>query len=107
MSRYFKAQTVLLIFAVSAAIITPPDVVSQLVVIVEMVIIYGLIWLIVSRFKSLAQTPQDIKKLITVLVFLLTITITYSITLFQYHYQLRAEHSKCATSQGQTQVESQ
>ena len=107
MSRYFKALTVLLIFAVSAAIITPPDLLSQITVIVAMLIVYGLLIFIVSRFKSYAQTPQSIKRLIMVLICLLSITISYSITLFLYYHQLRVEHSKCPTSQEQTQIESQ
>lgn len=89
---------VLFIFSIAAAIITPPDVASQVFVIFEMVIIYGLLTFIISRFKSFAQTPETIRKLIVVLVCLLSITISYSVTLFQYCYQMRAEHSELAPS---------
>ncbi|MHC4537035.1 MAG: hypothetical protein ACYS6K_24055 [Planctomycetota bacterium] len=110
MSELAKAQIVLLVFFVTAAIMTPPDVVSQIALVVVMVIIYGLLIFIVSRFKSYAQTPQSIKNLILVLVCLLTITISFSIISFEYrrnYRRLRAEHSKCPTSQEQTQTESQ
>jgi uncharacterized membrane protein len=63
-----------------------------------MVVIYGVLTFIVSRFKSLAQTPQTIRRLILVLVCLLSITISYSVTLFQYCYQMRAERSEQAAS---------
>ena len=43
MSIMGKALIVLLVLAVAAAVITPPDVISQLFVIVEMLIIYGLL----------------------------------------------------------------
>lgn len=107
MSIMGKALIVFFVFAVAAAVITPPDVSSQLFVIVEMVIICGLLMFIVSRFKSFARTPKSIQRLIMVMVCLLSITISYSITLFLYYHQLRVEHSKCPTSQEQTQMESQ
>jgi lysylphosphatidylglycerol synthetase-like protein (DUF2156 family) len=107
MSLMVKALIVLLVFAVAAAVITPPDLISQITVIVAMLIIYGLLIFIVSRFKSFAQTPKSIQRLIMALVCLLSITISYSITLFLYYHQLRVEHSKCSTSQEQTQMESQ
>lgn len=89
---------VLFVFSIAAAIITPPDVVSQVFVIAEMVIIYGIFIFIISRFKPFSQTPETIKKLIVVLVCLLSITISYSLTLFQYYYHMRAERSEHATS---------
>lgn len=105
MSLMVKAQIVLLVFAVAAAVITPPDVISQLFVIVEMVIICGLLIFIVSRFKSFAQTPESIKRLIMVLVCLLSITISYSVTLFQYCHRLKVEQSERSTSKEQTKAE--
>lgn len=110
MSKIGKGLIVLLVFYVVAAIITPPDALSHLVVIVEMLIIYGILRFIVSRFKSYTQTPQNIKKLIMVLICLLSMTIACSIAFFDYrrsYHRLRAEHSKCPTSQQQTQMESQ
>lgn len=114
MSEWKKAQIVVFVFFVAAAIMTPPDVISQLTLVFVMVTIYGLLVFIVSRFKSLAQTPESIKSLITVLVCLLTITISYSIFLFlschqlsKSYRQLKIEHSKCPVSQEQTQMQSQ
>lgn len=74
--------TLFFIFPFVAAIITPPDVISQIFVIIEMAIIYGLLTLLISRFKSIKQTSEDIKILIVILVGLLSITIPCSITLF-------------------------
>ena len=110
MSIMKKTLIVLLIFAVAAAIITPADPLSHLVVTIEMLIIYCILMFIVSRFKSYAQTPQDIKKLIMVMICLLSMTIAYSVTSFSYrrnYHHLRVEHFKCPASQEQTQMESQ
>ena len=109
MSELAKARIVLLVFFVAAAIMTPPDVVSQITLVVIMVIIYGIQIFFILRFKSFAQTPESIKKLIMVLVCLLAVTMSYSITslgYYQRYHQLRVEHSKCPVSQEQTQVES-
>ena len=72
------------IFPIAAAIITPPDVIAQVVAIIEMAIIYGLLTLIISRLKSLEHTPESIKILIIILVCTLSITITFSITLLRH-----------------------
>ena len=71
------------IFPIAAAIITPPDVIAQVVAIIEMAIVYGLLTLIISRLKSLEQTPESIKILIIILVCTLSITIPCSITLLR------------------------
>ena len=110
MSELAKAWIVMFAFFVAAAIMTPPDVVSQITLVIVMVIIYGILVFIVSRFKSFVQTPENIRKLITALVCLLAITMSYSITSLGYYsryHRLKAEHSKCPISQEQTQVESQ
>ena len=78
----------LLVFSVAATLITPPDPASRIVLVFEMVIICGLLTFIISRFKSLKQTPESIKKLIIVMVCLLSVTISYSVTLFQCLCQL-------------------
>jgi hypothetical protein len=107
------AYVVFNIFLVVSAILTPPDIISQLFLTFVMVIICGVLIFIVSRFKSIAQTPKSIKYLILAMVCLLSITISSSIHLFQYYYhlnksyrQLEIEHSKCPVSQEQTQMES-
>ena len=76
-----------LTFVLATSIITPPDLISQITVLFEMLIVCGILTLIISRFKSFKQTPISIKKLIIVMVCLLSITISYSITLFQYCHQ--------------------
>ncbi len=92
---------VILIFPVTGAIITPPDVISQVVVVFEMMIIYGVMLFIVSRFKSLKQTPENIKRLIIVLVCLLSISTIYTVTLFGCcrGLQKRIEQSKQVESE--------
>ncbi len=64
---------------IPAAIFTPPDVVSQLVMVFEMAIVYGILAFIISRFKSLKQTPGSVNKLIIAFVCLLSITIPLSL----------------------------
>jgi len=110
---YVVLQAVLMIFCIAAAIMTPPDVISQITLVVVMVIICGFLIFIVSRFKSFAQTPQSIKCLILAMVCLLSITITSSMMFFQVYYhlnksyrQLEIEHAKCLLSQEQTQMQS-
>jgi Sec-independent protein secretion pathway component TatC len=99
---------------ITAAILTPPDIVSQLTLVVVMVIICGVLLFIVSRFKALAQTPKSIKYLILALVCLLSMTITSSMMFLQGSHQsnksyrqLEIEHAKCLASQEQTQIQSQ
>jgi Sec-independent protein secretion pathway component TatC len=87
-STIIKAWIILLVFSIVAAVVTPPDVVTQVVFIAEMIIVYGLLTLIISRFKSLKQTPESIKKLIIVMVCLLSITITCSVNFFMMCYRL-------------------
>ncbi|MCP4612333.1 MAG: hypothetical protein GY845_26855 [Planctomycetes bacterium] len=101
-----KKLIVPLVFCVTAAILAPPDPITQISLAVEMLIIYGILRFIVCRFKSYTQTPQDIKKFIIALICLLSITITSSEMLFRRYYhlnksyrQLEAEHSKCPVSQ--------
>lgn len=109
-----KKLIVPFVFIVVAAILTPPDVVSQIFLAVQMLIIYGVLRFIVSRFRSYAHTPQDIKKLITFFICLLSITIASSLTFYQYYIhinksyrQLEDEHSKCPISQQQSLIENQ
>jgi ABC-type transport system involved in cytochrome c biogenesis permease subunit len=83
-----RALIILLVFSIVAALITPPDVISQFVVIFEMVIICGFLAFIISRFRSLKQTPESIKNLIIVLVCLLSISISCSLTLLMNYHRL-------------------
>jgi hypothetical protein len=91
---------IIYIFPNAAGIIIPPDPITQAVVSLEMAVIYGLLLFIVYRFESFKQTLENIKKLIVVLVCLLSITITSSLTLFRHvhWYQSRIEQSKLADS---------
>ncbi len=89
----------LLVFSIVAALITPPDVISQIIVIFEMIIVYGFLTFIISRFKSLKQTPESIKKLIIVMVCLLSISISCSVTLFQQRHQLSMAYNDLRTGQ--------
>ena len=91
---------VMFIFPIAAAIITPVDPITNAFVTFEMMAVYGLLLFIVYRFKSFRRTPENIKKLIVVLVCLLSITITSSMTLFRYlqHYQSGIEQSEHADS---------
>ena len=91
----------LLVFSIVAALITPPDVMSQITLIFGMLIVCGLLTLIISRFKSLKQTPESIKKLIIVMVCLLSISITCSIFLFHQCYQLRIINNDLRTEQSE------
>ena len=60
MSEWKKAKIIVFIFFVVAAIMSPPDIVSQITLVFIMVIIYGILVFIVSRFKSYAETPESI-----------------------------------------------
>ena len=105
-STLIRAWIILLVFSIVAALITPPDAVSQIVVIFEMVIVGGLLTFIISRFNSLKQTPESIKKLIIVMACLLSISISCSVTLFQQCYQLRIANDDLRTGQSE-QVDSE
>jgi len=100
-SRLTRVWIILLVFSIAAALITPPDVVSQIVVIFEMLIVYGLLTFIISRFKSLKQTPESIKKLIIVMVCLLSISISCSVTLFTQCYRLSIANDDLRTEQSE------
>ncbi len=100
-SIFIRAWIFLLVFSIAAALITPPDVISQIVVIFEMVIVCGFLTFIISRFKSLKQTPESIKKLIIVMVCLLSISITCSVTFFIQRHQLRIAHNDLRTGQSE------
>ena len=86
-----------LAFVIASEIIAPPDLISQYTIFFEMLIICGLLALIISRFKSFKQTPISIKKLIIVMVCLLTITITYSAFFFMSTYHLIKENRNLRT----------
>ncbi len=94
----------LIVFPIAAGVISPPDLISQIIIAVQMIIVYGVLSLVISRFKSLAQTPETIKKLIFVLVCLLSITIVTSVTFVQYNYRARVELNK-RTNSSTTQVQ--
>ena len=96
-----RALVILLVFSIVAALITPLDVISQITVIVEMVIVCAFLTIIISRFKSLKQTPESIKKLIIVMVCLLSITITCFVTFFIQCHQLRIANNDLRTEQSE------
>jgi len=91
----------LLVFSIVAALITPPDVISQITLIFGMLIVCGLLTFIISRFKSLKQTPESIKKLIIVMVCLLSISITCSVTFFIQRHQLSIAYNDLRTEQSE------
>jgi len=94
-----RTLVILLVFSIVAALITPPDLISQITVIVEMVVVCGILTFIISRFKSFKQTPESIKKLIIVMVCLLSISISFSFTLFMQCHQLRTANNDLRTEQ--------
>jgi len=101
-----RAWIIVLVFSIVAALITPPDLLSQIVVIVEMVIVCGFLTFIISRFKSFKQTPESIKKLIIIMVCLLSITITCSVNLLMQRHYLRIPNNDFKTEQlGQVDLE--
>ena len=74
-----KLAVLWILFLIVAAFISPPDLISQITIAVMMAVIYGLLTFIISRSKSLAQTPADIRKLIAVLVILLSVSFSLSL----------------------------
>jgi hypothetical protein len=80
-----------LFFLVAAAFITPPDAISQLTAALGMAVIYVLLTLAISRFKSFVQTPATMTKVITVLVCLLSVAVIYATILLQDCFRLRVE----------------
>jgi len=98
-SILIRAMIVLVVFSIAAALMTPPDPISQLTIMFGVLIVYGLLTLIISRFKSLKQTPESIKKLIIVMVCLLSISITCSVTFFMQCHQLKIAYHNLRTVQ--------
>jgi len=94
-----RALVILLVFSIVAALITPPDLISQLTLIFGMLIVCGLLTFIISRFKSLKQTPESIKKLIIVMVCLLSISITCSVTFYMRCHQMKIAYNDLRTGQ--------
>jgi len=95
-----RVSIALPVFLLAAAFVTPPDVISQIVATFEMAIVFGLLTLTVSWFKSFKQAPENTKKMIIVLVCLLSITIVSSIQLLlrveQFEYADSADPPKTA-----------
>jgi uncharacterized membrane protein len=92
--RLMTLLIVLLVFAVASAVITPPDLVSQLTAMVLMLITYGVVFLAVSRVRSFQQTPESVKKVIVGLVCLLSITAVLSAGLWHQCRQLSLRASE-------------
>ncbi len=88
-----------LVFAVAAAVITPPDRISQISVMLEMVAVYGLLLFIVSRFKSFARTPERMKTVIVVLVCLVAIAVACATTFFAGYQQVKTRYHKLLQEQ--------
>jgi hypothetical protein len=83
--------TVPIVFAFVSAILTPPDVVSQIFLMAQMLLVAGVLAFIVSRFKSFAQTPENIRRLLIVLVCLLSILIPFAIMKIPRHTDRSAD----------------
>jgi len=61
------------LFLIVAFFITPPDLITQITTAAMMAIIYGLLTLVISRFKLLEDTPKHTK---TVVAFLFSVGLT-------------------------------
>jgi len=70
--KILKLCLLFLAFVIVAAIITPPDVISQLVAAVMMAIVYGLTTLTLSRFKLLANAAPLAK---SALIFVFSVAV--------------------------------
>ena len=92
---------VVLVFAVVSALVTPPDLISQITVMLEMAAVFGLPLLIVSRFKSYSQTPEQMKMVIVALVCLLSIAITCATLFFTACRNARMEYHELLYEQSQ------
>ena len=73
---------VILVFLVATTILAPPDTICQISAMIEMAVAYGVLLFIVSRFKSFAQTPQQMKTVIFALLCLLAIATKSTTTFF-------------------------
>ena len=81
-------------FLIMAAILTPsPDVFSQVVMAFMMTLVCWTLAFIISRFKSFAQTPESVKRLIVVFVCLLSITMTVCVVSFLDRIHRHREYS--------------
>lgn len=89
----FTIIMIVFVFPFVAAILTPPDIISQMALAIPMMVIYGILTFIVSRFKSFGQTPQSIKRLIVVLICLLSITMTVCVVSFLDRIHRHREYS--------------
>ena len=89
------------VFAVAAAVITPPDLISQISLMLEMVVAYGVLVFIVSRFKSFAQTPERMKTVILVLICLLSIAVTCATMFFVGYQQVRTRYYRVLYEQSE------
>ena len=98
------ALLLLLVFIIAAAIITPPDVLCQIVAAAEMLILYGTVIFIISRFKSFQQTPDTMKKVIKILLCLFTISIVFCGLLFQRQYHLSKKLSEQHSTTESTEI---
>ena len=70
---WWKWSILGIVFLIAAAIITPPDIVSQLVVAAEMAIVYGVVILIVRRSESFKKAPETKKRAIVIGVCLFSV----------------------------------
>ena len=91
----------LIAFSFVAAILTPsPDPVSQIALMIMMGVVLGVLALIVSRFKSFGQAAQSIRRLIIVLVCLLSITTAYSAMSFLNNLHRSGNSSSASSFEG-------
>ena len=90
-----------LVFAVAAAVITPPDLISEIFAMLVMVAVCGLLLFIVSRFKSFAETPERMKTVIVVLACLFSIAVMCAATFFAGYQQVKTRYHKVLQEQSE------
>jgi len=79
MSFNKESSIILIVFFIAAAILSPPDVISQLTLAIPMIIIYVVLRLVVPQFKSFKQTPTNVIALKMAYMCFLSIIMAYLI----------------------------
>ena len=85
---------ILSIFPIVAAIITPPDVVSQLILAAEMAIIFGVVIFVISRLKWFTESPETRKRTVTIAVCLFSIFVGFCRIFIAKRLSSRPEQSE-------------
>lgn len=89
-----KSSVLLAVLIIAAAFIAPPDVVSQLVLAAEMIIVYGIVFLIVRWFDSYKKAPDTSKRKVVVAVCLFSIFVGFCTVFIPRALKSRPEHSE-------------